>query len=347
MNKKPLILVTGNKGYIGSVLVGVLIKRGYNVCGLDTAYYEDCLFYKTKEPKITQIHKDIRNVSEKDVEGVDGIIHLAALSNDPLSEFDPQLTIDINHKSTVRLGKIAKKLGVPRFVFSSSQSMYGISKEDMVYEDSIKNPITAYGRTKINAEYDLGKLADTNFTPVFLRPSTVYGVSPRLRLDIVLNNLVAWAYTTGTIKLKSDGTPWRPVVHIQDICDAYIAAFEAPKELVSNEAFNVGESRNYRVKDMATLVQKFVPGCQVTYATSHSPDERSYKVNSDKIRKVLKEYFTPKWNAEDGIVELLDAYKKNNLTFKKFTGTKFIRLNKLKNLIESDQLDSSLFWKSK
>ena len=346
MSKKKHILVTGNNGYIGSVLVGMLVGKGYKVKGLDTGYYENCFFYKTNAHKITQITKDIRNVSEKDVEGIDGIIHLAALSNDPLCEFDPNLTVDINHKATVTLGKIAKKLGVKRFVFSSSQSMYGISKEEMVYEDSTKNPITVYGKTKINAEYDLGKLADRNFTPVFLRPSTVYGVSPRLRLDIVLNNLVAWAHTTGVIQIKSDGTPWRPVVHIQDICNAFIAALEAPKELVSNEAFNVGESRNYRVKDMAELVQKFVPGCQVEYATSYSPDERSYKVNSDKIRRILKDYFSTKWSAEDGIVELLDAYKKNNLTYEKFIGTKFIRLNQLKNLINKKQLNSALYWKN-
>lgn len=340
-SKKRTVLVTGNKGYIGSVLTSHLLKNGFNVVGLDTDYYEGCDFYKVSA-KIPQIKKDVRNVSKNDLKNIDAIIHLAALSNDPLSEFDPTLTYVINHQATIRLAKLAKEVGVKRFVFSSSQSMYGISKQNEVYENSTLNPITAYGKTKIMAEQDLSKISDKNFTVVFLRPSTVYGPSPRMRLDIVLNNLVAWAFTQGKIKIMSDGSPWRPVVHIDDLSLAFIAAVNAPRRLVNNQAFNVGEKKNYRVKDMADLIQKHI-SCSVVYNKNFNPDERSYYVNTDKIHKVLKNYYFPRWNIDKGIRQLIREYKKNNLTYRQFTGHKFIRLNHLKRQLETNKIDKHLY----
>ena len=256
------IFVTGNNGYIGSVLTESLLNKGYSVTGFDANFYEG---FKTNETdyKTKQIFKDIRNISREDLKNVDAIIHLAALSNDPLGKIDPKLTYDINFQATIRLAKLAKKIGIKRFVYSSSQSMYGISKivDELDEDKSIKNPLTEYAKTKWSAECELKKLGSDDFAVVCFRPSTVFGVSPRLRCDIVYNNLVACAYTTGKIEIKSDGSPWRPVVHVKDVCSAFIAGLEAPKELVSNESFNVGiKNGNYTIRDLAETAQKIVKG---------------------------------------------------------------------------------------
>lgn len=335
------ILVTGNKGYIGSVLTKMLLKKGYDVVGLDTNFYKGCEFTPIDYTE-KQIVKDIRNISSEDLEGIGAIIHLAALSNDPLCDFNEQLTHDINFKATVRLAKLAKKKGIKRFVYSSSQSMYGIAKT-MVYENSPMNPLTAYGRTKILSEYALTKLADDSFTPVYLRPSTVYGVSPMFRSDIIFNNLTASAFTTGKIFIVSDGTPWRPVIHIEDISSAFIAALEAPKELVHAQAFNVGEQNNYRVKDLASFIKKYFPEVSIIYSEIPSKDERSYQVNFEKIHKKLAKYYHPQWNLSKGIEQLFSAYKKFKLTENDFTD-KYKRINHLKQLVKQNYLTQDLFW---
>jgi len=331
------ILLTGNNGYIGSILSKLLLEKGYEVVGLDTNYYSE-----TK-----QINKDIRKVSRDDLKNIDAIIHLAALSNDPLGEFDPKLTEEINYQATIKLAKMAKEAGVKRFVYSSSQSMYGISETDEeLDEDSPKNPLTAYARTKWNAECELKKLGSDDFTVVCFRPSTVFGPSPNFRSDIVFNNLVACAYTTGKIEIKSDGTPWRPVVHIKDVCKAFIAGLEAPKELIVNQSFNVGiENGNYTIKELAQAAQKVVPSSSLVFAGKHGSDSRTYKVSFNKILSVLKDYYKPEWDLIKGGGELVKFFNKINFTEEMFRGRKSNRLAQLKYLLENQKLDNNLLWK--
>lgn len=345
--KRMRVLVTGNQGYIGSVLTEVLIQKGYRVTGYDTNFYAG-LSGKKNGKSITQISKDIRDVAPEDLKGIDAVIHLAALSNDPLGEFDPSLTENINYKATVKLAKLAKKAGVKRFIYASSQSMYGISEtdEELEEDNSQKNAITAYAKTKWKAEQELKLLGDDNFIVSCFRPSTVFGASPKLRSDIVFNNLVACAFTTGKIEIKSDGTPWRPVVHIRDVCSAFIAGLEAPIELIANESFNVGiPDGNFTVKDLAEAAQRAAPGSKLTFTGEHGKDARTYKVSFKKILTVLKDYFKPEWDLDKGGRELVNFFKENNFTEADFRGKQTNRLAQLKYLLDKKRLDKNLFWK--
>ncbi|MBD3314102.1 NAD-dependent epimerase/dehydratase family protein [Candidatus Woesearchaeota archaeon] len=342
------VLVTGNKGYIGTVLTKMLIEKGNEVSGIDIEYYES-LEPVLHENKINQIIKDIRDVSEndfKELRDVDAIIHLAALSNDPLGEFNQDLTYDINYKGTVNLAQLAKKAGVKRFVYASSQSMYGVSKtdEELDEDDSDKNPVTAYAKTKWDAELELKRLGQDkeDFVVACFRPSTVFGASPRLRCDIVYNNLVACGYTTGKIEILSDGTPWRPVVHVKDVCSAFIAGLEAPAEFVANESFNVGiPNGNFTVRDLAEAAQKVVGECELTFTGEHT-DPRTYRVSFNKILTQLKRYYTPEWDLLRGGKELIELFDRIGLTEEMFRGRKCIRLQQLKHLISEGKIDDNL-----
>ena len=340
------ILVTGNKGYIGSILTQILIEKGYSVRGFDTNYYEGIEENKA-EFEINQIFKDIRDVSKDDFKNIDSVIHLAALSNDPLGEFNPKLTYDINFNATIKLAMHAKKTGVKRFIYASSQSMYGISKinDELDEDNSPKNPITAYAKTKWDAECGLKKLDSNDFTVVCFRPSTVFGASPKLRCDIVFNNLVACAYTTGKIEIKSDGTPWRPVVHVRDVCNAFVAGLEGPKELVSKQSFNIGiKNGNYTIKDLAEAAQNVVKGCSLAFTGEHGHDSRTYRVSFKKILSVLKNYYKPEWNLTSGGKELIEFFKRINFTEEIFRGRYCNRLPQLKYLVKNNKIDNNLFW---
>lgn len=342
------ILVTGNLGYIGTVLSDILVNKGYQVTGLDTNYYEGITELPQSFKKIKQVKKDIRKITTADLQGIDCIIHLAALSNDPLGKFNPQLTREINLQATIKVAKLAKELGVQRFIYSSSQSMYGISgtDEELDEDNSKKNAVTEYAKTKWEAECQLKQLNNSNFIVVCMRPSTVFGVSPKLRCDIVFNNLVACAYITGKIEIKSDGTPWRPVVHVEDVCSAYIAGLEAPENLVANQSFNVGiKNGNYTVRDLAEVAQQAVPGSILSFTGEHGNDSRTYKVSFKKILSILKDYYQPQWDLIKGGKELVDFFRKINFSEEDFRGKKCIRLSQLRYLKEKGQLDDNLFWK--
>lgn len=337
------VLVTGNRGYIGSVLVPLLQERGHEVVGLDSDLYRRCTFGDGL-PDCPTIVKDVRDVSLEDLEGVEAVIHLAALSNDPLGNLDPELTYEINHRASVRLARLAKEAGVERFLFSSSCSIYGASGEEFVDETGEFRPVTPYGHSKALVERDVSQLADDRFTPVFLRNATVYGVSPRLRFDLVLNNLVAWAFTTGKVHLKSDGTPWRPIVHVRDVALAFACLLEAPREKVHNQAFNVGRTEeNYRIRDLAQIVRETVEGSSVEFSPGAGPDKRCYRVNCDKLPRVVPE-FKPQWTARMGAVELLRAYQEHGLKLEEFEGPKYKRIAHVKMLLAEGLLDSKLRW---
>lgn len=340
------VLVTGHNGYVGTVMVPMLIAAGHEVVGLDTNLYAGATFgVKHQVQDIREINKDIRDVVAADVEGMDAIIHLAGLSNDPLGDLNPDLTLAINHQASVRLARLAKETGVSRFIFSSSCSNYGAGGQDWLNEESPFNPVTPYGKSKVLVERDVALLADDNFSPTFLRSGTAYGVSPRLRFDLVLNNLVAWAYTTGRVYLKSDGTPWRPILHIEDMSRAFLAVLQAPRELVHNEAFNVGRSEeNYRISELAEIVADTVPGSRIEYAAGAGPDKRCYRVDSSKIARTLPEY-DPQWDARQGAQELYEAYKSVGLHQHEFEGPRYRRIHHIKHLIQSGRLDSSLRWR--
>ncbi|MGR9115416.1 MAG: NAD-dependent epimerase/dehydratase family protein [Gammaproteobacteria bacterium] len=337
------VLLTGHRGYIGSVLAPMLLEHGHDVVGLDTDWFERCTFTGTI-PEIKSIKKDTRDIRESDVEGFDAIIHLAGLSNDPLGDFRPMITEEINDAASVRLAGIAKKTGVKRFLFASSCSNYGASGDNFLTEEADFNPVTPYGVSKVQVELALSKMADADFCPTYLRASTAYGVSPRLRFDLVINNLTAWAFTTGRVFLKSDGTPWRPVVHVEDISRAYLAVLHAPTELVHNEAFNVGSTtENYQMRELAEIVRDVVPGCRIDYADDAGPDKRCYRVDCNRIARVLHE-FKPQWTARRGVEELYQEYKKVGLTLEEFEGEKYMRIAHLKWLMKSGLLDEDYRW---
>lgn len=337
------VLVTGHQGYIGSVMVPMLISAGHSVTGYDSDLYRRCSFAAGGgQAAVPSIQKDVRDVQARDLEGFDAVIHLAALSNDPLSDLDPEVTYEINHKGSVRMAKAAKEAGVSRFLLASSCSNYGQAGDSMVYETGELNPVTAYGWSKVLSERDISGLADRNFSPVYFRPATAYGLSPRLRFDIVLNNLVAWAVTKGVILLKSDGTPWRPIVHIEDISRAFIAGLEASREAVHNEAFNVGRTNhNYRIRDIAEIVAEVVPGCRLEFAADAGPDKRSYRVSFDKIALALPG-FKPQWDARRGAEQLYEAYRKSNVTLEEFEGPRFQRIGHIKHLMANGLLDGRM-----
>jgi nucleoside-diphosphate-sugar epimerase len=337
------VLVSGHHGYIGSVMTRVLTAAGHDVTGLDTFLYEGCDF-GADEQSFRVIRKDIRDVEPRDLRGFDAVIHLAALSNDPLGCLDESCTYDINHLGSVQLAKAAKAAGVRRYLFASSCSLYGAAGDDMLDENASFNPITAYGRSKVLVEQDVSTLADDGFSPVFLRNATAYGASPRLRADIVVNNLVGVAYTTGEVLIQSDGTPWRPLVHVQDISRAFLAVLEAPRDAIHNEAFNVGSSyENYQIRDVASIVQEIVPGCSVSYLEGGGPDPRCYRVNCDKLRRHIPGFKT-EWSVRRGAQELYTSYVENGLTKEMFAG--YVRLKRIQELLASGRLDETLRTKS-
>ena len=340
------VLVTGHNGYVGTILVPMLQKAGHDIVGLDTNLYAGSTFgLNNTTEEVPMIFKDIRDVEPADVEGFEAILHLAGLSNDPLGDLNPDLTYDINYKASLRLAEMAKEAGVERFVFSSSCSNYGAGGEDWLDETSQFNPVTPYGHSKVFVERDVAKLADANFHPTFLRSSTAYGVSPRLRFDLVLNNLTAWAYTTGLVYLKSDGTPWRPIVHVEDMSLAFMAAIHAPIEVVHNEAFNVGRpEENYRISELAEIVAETVPGSRIEYAEGAGPDARCYRVDSSKIARSLPDY-NPRWDARMGAQELYEAYQRVGLELEEFEGPRYRRIHHIKMLMAEGRLDDSLRWR--
>lgn len=335
------VLVTGNRGYIGSVLTPMLLERDHEVTGLDSDLFQDCTFagHLVETPLIS---KDVRDVSIDDLAGFDAIIHLAGLSNDPLGDYRPSITEEINFKASVRLARLAKEAGVPRFLFASSCSTYGAAGEDFLTESASFAPVTPYGLSKVNVELAVGPFADETFSPTFLRASTAFGLAPRIRFDLVVNNLTAWAFTTGKVHLKSDGTPWRPLVHVEDIARAYIAVLEADRSLVHNKAFNVGLStENYQIRDVADIVQSIVPNSSIDYAPGAAPDTRCYRVDCNYIARTLHG-FKPQWTVRRGVEQLYESFCAAGLSLDDFEGERFKRIAHITKLVRTGVIDDDL-----
>jgi nucleoside-diphosphate-sugar epimerase len=340
------ILVTGTEGYLGSLLPPLLIERGHEVIGVDTGYYKVGWLYNGTEVTAKTLNKDIRNITALDLQGVEAIVHMAELSNDPTGQLSPTITYDINHKGSVRLAKLAKEAGVRRFVYMSSCSVYGVATEGDVTEESSVNPQTAYAECKTLVERDVTPLADDDFSPTFMRNATAFGASPRMRFDIVLNNLAGLAWTTKEIKMTSDGTPWRPLVHALDICKAIVCAIEAPRDIVHNQIFNVGDTtNNYRVKEIAEIIADVFKGCKLSFGDSGA-DNRSYRVSFEKINTILPG-FKCDWNAQRGAQQLFDLFSQIDMTEEIFLSRGFTRLKQLEYLIRTQQIDQDFFWTKK
>jgi nucleoside-diphosphate-sugar epimerase len=338
------VLLTGHHGYIGSVTATILGAAGHDVTGLDTFFYEGCDLGADRAD-VSALRTDVRDARVEDLAGFDAVVHLAALSNDPLGELDPELTFEINLRGTVELARKAKEAGVTRFIFASSCSMYGAAPADeLVGEETPLRPLTAYAESKVRAEEALTELADDEFATVSMRNATAYGVSPRFRFDVVLNNLAGWAYTTGKVMIMSDGTPWRPLVHVEDIARAATALLTAPSELVAGEAYNVGaNSENYRVRDLAEIVRDVVPHCEIEYAEDAGPDPRSYRVDFSKFVSTFPEA-APRWSAREGARELLEAFADAQLAERDLD--RYTRLTRLRRLRREGRLDEDLRWTS-
>ena len=321
----------------------VLTGAGHEVVGLDSGLFEDCTLGRI-QAAVPTIHMDIRDVQVDDLRGFDAVIHLAGLSNDPLGDLNPDLTYDINHRASVRLARLAREAGVGRFLFASSCSLYGAGGDDLVTETADFNPVTAYGRSKIMVEQDVAPLASDQFSPVFLRNATAYGASPRLRGDLVVNNFVGVAYTTGRVEIRSDGSPWRPFVHVLDISQAFLSALEAPRDAIHNEAFNIGQDdENYQIRDVAEMVREAVKGSSIHFAEGASPDKRCYRVSFEKARRGLPG-FAPVWSVRKGIDQLLESYHRHALTFGDLEGQRFQRIRHIQELLGNGRLDTSLRW---
>lgn len=339
------VLVTGHAGYVGCIVVPMLIEAGHDVVGMDINLFAACTF-STPPPPVPALDRDIRDADADDLAGFDAVVHLAGLSNDPLGDLDPDLTGEINRAASIHLAEEAKAAGVGRFLFSSSCSVYGAAGEDWVDENSPFNPVSPYAVAKVETEEGLSELADSSFSPVYLRHATAYGVSPRLRFDLVLNNLMAWACGTGIVRLNSDGVAWRPLVHVEDIARAFLAILDAPREAVHGEAFNVGVTKeNYCARDIAEIVAESVPGARVDFAPDIIHDPRSYRVDFGKIDRVLPA-FQPRWTVRRGAIELYEAFRKAGLTPEDFEGARFSRIAHIKQLLASGRVDATLRWRA-
>ena len=338
------VLVTGHNGYIGAVMVPMLRAAGHEVTGLDTFFYEGCSM--SGEPAAgPALRMDVRDVRAEQLQGFDAVIHLAALSNDPLGDLEPELTYAINYQASVRLARFAKEAGVSRFLFSSSCSLYGASGDDYLTEAAAFNPVTPYGESKIRTEEEVSRLADGGFSPTFLRNATAYGASDQLRADLVVNNLTGYAVLTGEVLIKSDGQAWRPLVHVEDIARAFLAVLEAPRDLVHNEAFNVGQTgENYRIRDVAEAVRQVVAGSQITYSGDAGADARNYRVDCGKIARTLPA-FQPRWTVRRGVEQLSAAYRAQALTLDDFLGLRYQRIKKVRELLDTNALDAALHWR--